>query len=216
MKRLPSHRPTVLRRRRRRTSYLLSLDCTIFNSSGPTCSSTTSGSSWRSFRRLNAELLLRITRISGSLLRHDDPSALKDIVSLIGVAVAKIGKDKINVRTSVMINSINDLKNNKRANEGRDGVMEYTTQTKKVLGSLNARKLEATEPLRIGLKDIQESRKKGEMVACRRELGWQVFRSPKPGRILGSPTKTATRRAALPARAIWRVCLICKSLRGSK
>ena len=111
---------------------------------------------------LNAELLLRITRISGPGLRQDDPLALKDIVALIGAAVAKAGKDKISVRTSVMIDSINDLKNNKRSHEGRDGASDYTTQTRKVLGSLNTRKLEATEPLRMGLKDIQESEKKGK------------------------------------------------------
>ncbi|KAH8887090.1 hypothetical protein GQ53DRAFT_657049 [Thozetella sp. PMI_491] len=111
---------------------------------------------------LNSELLLRITRLSGALLRQDDPSALKDIVTIIGAAVTRIGKDKISVRTMVMIDSINDLKNNKKANEGRDGAIEYTTQARKLLGSLNSRSLKATEPLRVGLSDILESDKKGK------------------------------------------------------
>ncbi|KKY32863.1 putative suppressor of glycerol defect protein 1 [Diaporthe ampelina] len=113
---------------------------------------------------LNAELLLRIVRMAGQNLRHDDPLALKDIVALIRPAVSKIGEANLSVRTKFMIESINDLKNNKvKVGAAASAVnQDYTTRMKKLLGSLNSRKLKATEPLRIGLKDMEESDKRGK------------------------------------------------------
>ena len=113
---------------------------------------------------LNAELLLRIVRMAGQNLRHDDPLALKDIVALIRPAVSKIGEANLSVRTKFMIESINDLKNNKvKVGAAASAVnQDHTTRMKKLLGSLNSRKLKATEPLRIGLKDMEESDKRGK------------------------------------------------------
>ncbi|KAK5653545.1 hypothetical protein OQA88_8804 [Cercophora sp. LCS_1] len=113
---------------------------------------------------LNAELLLRIVRMSGPLLRQDDPMALKDIVTLIRPAVAKVGEANLSVRTKFMIDTIYDLKNNKmKAGAGALAIVsEHSTRMKKALGTLNSRKLKSTEPLRIGLKDIQDSDKKGK------------------------------------------------------
>lgn len=113
---------------------------------------------------VNAELLLRIVRMAGQNLRHDDPLALKDIVTLIGPAVRKIGEAHLSVRTKFMIETINDLKNNKVKTGANASavIQDHTTRMKKLLGSLNSRKLKATEPLRIGLKDIEESDKRGK------------------------------------------------------
>lgn len=113
---------------------------------------------------LNAELLLRIVRMAGQNLRHDDPLALKDIVALIRPAVNKVGEANLSVRTKFMIESINDLKNNKvKVGVSASAVNhDHTTRMKKLLGSLNSRKLKATEPLRIGLKDMEESDKRGK------------------------------------------------------
>lgn len=113
---------------------------------------------------VNAELLLRIVRMAGQLLRHDDPLALKDIVTLIGPAVKKVGEANLSVRTKFMIETINDLKNNKvKTGASASAVIQdHTTRVKKLLGSLNSRKLKATEPLRIGLQDIEESDKRGK------------------------------------------------------
>ncbi|KAJ4412016.1 suppressor of glycerol defect [Gnomoniopsis sp. IMI 355080] len=113
---------------------------------------------------VNAELLLRIVRMAGQSLRRDDPLALKDIVALIGPAVRKVGETNLSVRTRFLIESINDLKNNKVKTGASASaiVQEHTTRIKKLLGSLNARKLKATEPLRIGLKDIEDSDKRGK------------------------------------------------------
>lgn len=113
---------------------------------------------------VNAELLLRIVRMAGQLLRHDDPLALKDIVTLMGPAVKKVGEANLSVRTKFMIETINDLKNNKVKTgvSASTVIQNHTTRMKKLLGSLNSRKLKATEPLRIGLKDIEDSDKRGK------------------------------------------------------
>ncbi|KAK0610502.1 hypothetical protein B0T17DRAFT_500575 [Bombardia bombarda] len=113
---------------------------------------------------LNAELLLRIIRMSGPALRQDDPMALKDIVALIRPAMAKIGENNLSVRTKFMIETINDLKNNKmKTGVTASAVLsEHATRMKKLLGTLSTRKLSSTEPLRMGLKDIRDSDKKGK------------------------------------------------------
>ncbi|KAK3699335.1 suppressor of glycerol defect [Vermiconidia calcicola] len=113
----------------------------------------------------NTELLLRIIRTCGQQIRQDDPSALKDIVLLLQRSVAEVGEDKLSVRTKFMIETINELKNN-RVKTGVAGSVvtaEHTTRMKKTLGSLNnSRSLKATEPLRITLADIRDSEKKGK------------------------------------------------------
>lgn len=113
---------------------------------------------------LNAELLLKVIRTSGPQLRQDDPSALKDIVNMLRPAVEKVGEKNISIRTKFMIETINDLKNNKMKTGAAASavVSEHTIRMKKTLGTLNTRSLKGTEPLRIGLKDIQESDKKGK------------------------------------------------------
>ena len=113
---------------------------------------------------LNAELLLRIVRMCGPTLRQDDPMALKDIVSLIPPAVAKAGEKNLTVRTKFMIDTITDLKNNKlKAGASASAVVsEHITRMKKLLGQLKSRKLKSTEPMRMGLADIQDADKKGK------------------------------------------------------
>ncbi|KAK3391578.1 hypothetical protein B0T20DRAFT_473128 [Sordaria brevicollis] len=111
---------------------------------------------------LNAELLLRIVRIAGPALRQDDPMSLKDIVTLIRPAVAKIGEKNLSVRTKFMIETINDLKNNKmKTGVGASAVLqEHTTKMKKLLGTLKTTK--TAEPLRMTLADIRDADKKGK------------------------------------------------------
>lgn len=112
----------------------------------------------------NTELLLKIIRNSGPQLRQDDPSSLKEIVLQLQAAVADLGEDKLSVRTKFMIETINNLKNNRM----RTGVaastitFEHTTRMRKTLGSLNQRNIRASEPLRIGLKDLRQTDKRGK------------------------------------------------------
>lgn len=113
---------------------------------------------------LNAELLLKIIRASGPQLRQDDPSSLKDIVQMLRPAIASIGEENMSVRTKFMIETINDLKNNKMKTGGAASAVtsEHTIRMKKTLGTLNTRSIKASEPLRIGLNDIKDSDKKGK------------------------------------------------------
>ena len=113
----------------------------------------------------NAELLLRIIRTSGQQLRQDDPSSLKDIVLLLQRSVAKVREEQLSVRTKSMIETINNLKNNRMKTGASASTVatEHTTRLKKTLGSLNtSRSIKATEPLRITLHDIRDSEKKGK------------------------------------------------------
>jgi len=112
----------------------------------------------------NTERLLRIVRVSGPQLRHDDPLALKDIVALIRPALSRTGSQDISARTRFMIDTINDLKDNKvKAGAGISALhAEHSTRVKKLLGALQARKLESTEPLRMGLDDIEQSEERGK------------------------------------------------------
>jgi nucleolar MIF4G domain-containing protein 1 len=112
---------------------------------------------------LNAELLLKIIRTSGPQLRQDDPTSLKDIVALLRPGTAAVGGE-MSVRTKFMIETINDLKNNrmKTGSAASAVTSEHTIRMKKILGTLNTRNIKGSEPLRIGLKDIQDSDKKGK------------------------------------------------------
>ncbi|KAF1963279.1 hypothetical protein CC80DRAFT_521347 [Byssothecium circinans] len=113
---------------------------------------------------INTELLLRVVRVSGSQLRQDDPSSLKDIVLLLQKSVAQVGEGSLSVRTKFMIETINDLKNNKMKTGVAASaiVTEHTVKMKKQLGTLNMRNLKGTEPLRIGLTDVRNTDKKGK------------------------------------------------------
>jgi len=75
-----------------------------------------------------------------------------------------VGEENISVRTKFMIETINDLKNNKMKTGGQASAItsEHTIRMKKIIGSLNTRNIKAHEPLRIGLKDIRDSNKKGK------------------------------------------------------
>ncbi|RDW73848.1 hypothetical protein BP5796_07290 [Coleophoma crateriformis] len=140
---------------------------------------------------LNAELLLRVVRISGSQLRQDDPSALKEIVSMLGPAVASVGEENLSVRTRFMIEAINNLKNNRNKTGGVTSAInsEHLTKMKKTLGTLNTRSIKATEPLRIGLKDIQDAEKKGKWWLVGASWSGPAVEGSRDGETSGTSTK---------------------------
>jgi nucleolar MIF4G domain-containing protein 1 len=114
----------------------------------------------------NTELLLRVVRDVGPQLRQDDPSSLKDMIRIMQNSAAKLAANgqEMSVRTKFMIETITDLKNNKaKAAASVNGVaIEHITRMRKVLGTLNARNVRASEPLRIGRSDIKDSERKGK------------------------------------------------------
>ncbi|PVH96395.1 hypothetical protein DM02DRAFT_569786 [Periconia macrospinosa] len=113
---------------------------------------------------INTELILRVVRVAGSHLRQDDPSSLKDIVLLLQKQVTKAGEGNFSVRTRFMIETINDLKNNKMKTGITASAVatEHVVRMKKQLGTLNSQNLKGSEPLRIGLNDIKDTEKKGK------------------------------------------------------
>lgn len=116
------------------------------------------------FSETNTELLLKIIRNSGSQLRQDDPSSLKEIVLLLQAAVANSKEEELSVRTKFMIEMINNLKNNRMKTGVAASTItsEHTVRMRKILGSLNQRNVRASEPLRIALKDLRQTEKRGK------------------------------------------------------
>jgi nucleolar MIF4G domain-containing protein 1 len=129
----------------------------------------------------NTELLLRIIRTSGQQLRQDDPLALKDVVLLLQRAIASVGEAQLSVRTKFMVDTIQDLKNN-RLRAGLTGsavTKEHTNNMKKTLARLKETlPVKVTEPLRVSLADIHDADKNGKW--------WLVGASYR------DPAKTAT------------------------
>ena len=112
----------------------------------------------------NTELLLKIIRSSGHQLRQDDPSSLKEIVLQLQAAIAQSNEGKLSVRTKFMIETINNLKNNrmKTGVTASNIVFEHRTRMKRTLGGLSQKNIKASEPLRIGLKDLRQTDKRGK------------------------------------------------------
>lgn len=116
------------------------------------------------FTENDTELILRFVRSSGYQLRQDDPSSLKDIVVLLHSSVASHGAQASSVRTKFMIETINDLKNNKlKAGVAASATTsEHLSRMRKILGAMNSRNIRASEPLRVGLGDIRNTEKRGK------------------------------------------------------
>lgn len=120
----------------------------------------------KDFSEFHTELLLRIVRDCGPQLRHDNPIALRDSVQIMQDTVSKMNAEgrQMTVRAKFMIETINDLKNNKmKAGFGSTNVAtEHLTRMRKVLGQLNNRKLRGPEPLGLSQYDIKNSDKQGK------------------------------------------------------
>ena len=111
----------------------------------------------------NVESLLKIIRVAGQQLRQDDPSALKEIVVQLHASISRLGEKELSVRTKFMIDTINNLKNNRvKTRVATSSIAsEHTVRMKKILGSMNQRSIKAVEPLRFVLEDLHQSEKKG-------------------------------------------------------
>ncbi|KAJ3018240.1 suppressor of glycerol defect [Thoreauomyces humboldtii] len=116
---------------------------------------------------MDVELLLRMLRICGFQLRADDPLALKDIVVAIQDAAAKQSSTS-GTRFKFMVETIMDLKNNKRKLQkrgalpgGADGTQQ--DRLKKFVANLGKKRTgHNAEPLRVGLADIRNVETKGK------------------------------------------------------
>jgi nucleolar MIF4G domain-containing protein 1 len=89
---------------------------------------------------------------------------LKDIVLLLQRAATAAGPETLSVRTKFMIDTVNDLKNNKlKAGVAQSALTtDHLIRMRKTLGTLNVRNVKVTEPMRIGLADIRDTDKRGK------------------------------------------------------
>ncbi|KAM0427169.1 hypothetical protein ACHAPT_007596 [Fusarium lateritium] len=115
---------------------------------------------------INVELLLRICRMGGQLLRRDDPQALKHISGVLNQSVSKMGYSNVSARTKIMIDTITDLNKRKKKARGVDSsvVSERVQRVKKRLGELKSqsRRLDGLAPMGMGLVDIEGADTRGE------------------------------------------------------
>lgn len=113
---------------------------------------------------INVELLLRVCRMTGRLLRRDDPQALKHVSAVLSKAVSKLGHGNVSARTKFMIETIDDLKNTKPKAKGMDSavVSEYVLRMKKRLGELKSRsrRLDGLAAMGMGL-DVKDADTRG-------------------------------------------------------
>ncbi|KAK7208268.1 hypothetical protein BZA70DRAFT_273287 [Myxozyma melibiosi] len=106
---------------------------------------------------LNTELLLKLITNAGSQLRHDDPAALKEIISLLQGAVKKIPPENLNSRTKFLIETVTSWKNNRLTNTSKIA-SESITRMRKFLGNIPG----SAEALRVTLDDIRNVETRGK------------------------------------------------------
>ncbi|PTB62482.1 hypothetical protein BBK36DRAFT_1172669 [Trichoderma citrinoviride] len=116
---------------------------------------------------LNVELLLRICRMAGRLLRRDDPNALKHVASILNKAVNEAGSSsELSVRTKFMVETINDLGKSKPKARGLDSsiVSDHVLRIRKKLGELKSqsRRLDGLAPMGLNLEDIEKADTRGK------------------------------------------------------
>jgi nucleolar MIF4G domain-containing protein 1 len=91
-----------------------------------------------SFAEVDIENLLLILSHCGRALRTDDPSALKDIVSLVQRRFRETSKSHANnARTEYLVSAVLDLKNNKRKKQD-EAITETTSKFRKTLGHIKS------------------------------------------------------------------------------
>ncbi|GAA6064075.1 hypothetical protein JCM10212_002717 [Sporobolomyces blumeae] len=118
----------------------------------------------RGLGELEVELLSKVVKRSGQQLRGDDPSALKDIISLVKQKMVGVDPQSMNSRTRFMIEQLTNLKNNKLAKGGADGAVDNYTGLKKYLQTLNKKRASGAAPdsLRVSLAEIRSSSTRGK------------------------------------------------------
>lgn len=112
-------------------------------------------------QEVDVEMLLKLMRVCGPQLRHDDPSSLRSIIHL---AQERSCTDAATTssRARFMIEALQDLKNNRTKATANDVSAQSIVRMKKFLTSLSKKRTVRTqEPLRVTLDDLREVEKKG-------------------------------------------------------
>ncbi|KAJ3097562.1 suppressor of glycerol defect [Phlyctochytrium planicorne] len=136
---------------------------------------------------VDIEILLKMLKIVGYQIRSDDPSALKDIVTMVQEAATK-NTALQGTRAKFMVEMIMDLKNNKKklnkkASSGASGAAGdiQNERLKKFIGNFFRRRgLVSKEALGVSLDDINSIETKGK---------WWLVGAAWAGRDLQDTTK---------------------------
>ncbi|KAG2226926.1 hypothetical protein INT45_010205 [Circinella minor] len=114
----------------------------------------------------SVELLLKVVKTAGPILRTDDPAALKDIIDEIQKETAKRDPKSISTRHKFMLETLANIKNNKIKNgptSSGQADKELVMKMKRFLNGLDKKRNTATaEPLRVSLEDIHQIETKGK------------------------------------------------------
>lgn len=114
---------------------------------------------------LDVDLLLKVVKLCGAQLRHDDPTSLKSIISIAQEQQQKQAQNgqSVSMRAKFMLESMSDLRNNRsRATTASVGA-ESLTKMRKFLGNLSKKHtIRTQEPLRVGLEDLRNVEKRGK------------------------------------------------------
>jgi nucleolar MIF4G domain-containing protein 1 len=115
---------------------------------------------------INVELLLRICRMAGRILKQDDQQSLKHVSGVLNQSLSKVGYANISARTKFIVETITDLTKGKRKARGLDFtvVSEHVQRMKKRLGDLKgqSRRLDGLAPMGVGLIDIEGAETRGK------------------------------------------------------
>ncbi|CAO1613910.1 unnamed protein product [Sympodiomycopsis kandeliae] len=117
----------------------------------------------REMSELDVESLLKVVKTCGHQLRSDDASSLKQIVSIASTN-ASTTSVKSSSRTRFMLETLNNLNKSNSATAGdQTSASQMLVQMKKYLGGMEKkRSTRRWEPLRIGLKDLQDAQRRGK------------------------------------------------------
>ncbi|KAI9333948.1 hypothetical protein DFJ73DRAFT_853544 [Zopfochytrium polystomum] len=124
-------------------------------------------------KEVDVEVLLRVLRVSGQKLRSDDPSSLKDVVQAVHDESVKGNPVFEKSRVKFLVETIMDLKNNKKKVPKRSSNPSTTSANgaatdlqadrllKFVRNLVRRRGIAEREPLRMTLEDIRSVETKG-------------------------------------------------------
>jgi nucleolar MIF4G domain-containing protein 1 len=107
-------------------------------------------------------LLISNNLVSGSLLRARDPTAIKQIITELSTQLKKTTTSGLSPRCKFMIESITDLKNNKKR-AGGDAELQYSRLTKFLVGFYKSRgsRYAESNALTVSLNDIRNVKTNG-------------------------------------------------------
>lgn len=113
----------------------------------------------RNITELDIDHLVRIVKLCGQQLRHDDNTSLRSIAHLANERMSNTAS----TRAKFMLESLQDLSNNRSRTTAASMSQEQLAKMRKFLAGLAKRRtLRTQEPLRVNLNDLLSAEKRGK------------------------------------------------------